>query len=386
MGGGAAAKKEDPRPINTAAFRQAAIRDIETFMIENEYSHPISAAKLTNPTARDFQTMVIFLLRALDPTFTFAGKVEDEMTLVAKALRYPFMPSKTALTTVGAPNTWPAILAMLLWLVELLRYDQSVRAMDADLPGSAGLDGDDEAAGTQEYFFWYIRKAYRLYLEGEDEQWARMDADIESIFEGQVAKVVGEVAAEEATLAQLEAELRDIQQSQSVLPRLRHEVRELETSIESMAKESIELSEYKHHLAVKHSEAIAEKDAATSALEKARAELDKVAQVVATQELSVEDVRRMAGTKSALRDNKERVAAARTSAAAEVDKLRLELRAKLDAVSLFLRGYQMGLKDATWLSRRRDAHPHFPPARHSFPPFFLLVFGSTLSPRSSALA
>jgi hypothetical protein len=34
--------------VNSAAFRQAAMRDVEQFMLEHEYSHPLGVQKLTS--------------------------------------------------------------------------------------------------------------------------------------------------------------------------------------------------------------------------------------------------------------------------------------------------------------------------------------------------
>ena len=45
-----------------------------------------------------------------------------------KRLRYPFQISKSNLTAVGSPHTWPSLLAALTWLVELLNYQERAEA------------------------------------------------------------------------------------------------------------------------------------------------------------------------------------------------------------------------------------------------------------------
>lgn len=329
---GGAIKRDDPRPVNNGAFKMHAIKEIESYMIENDYTHQISTQKLTSPTARDFQTIVTFMLRQLDSNFTMLGRVEDDVTLVAKALHYPFMPSKTAITAVGAPNTWPTLLAMLLWLVELLRYDSEIKARDAD--GSAGLSGDDSAAGTVDYFWWYLRQAYTLYLAGEDEKIGRLEADIGAAFDSQMDDISAEVAAEEATLAALEAELAALQSTPSPLPRLRAEVEDRQHSIAAALKTEAEMAEYARSLTAKHAEVAAEREQVVAACERARHELERVSSLVNGQELSVEDVRRMAGHKAALRERKDSLAASRTAAAAEVDRLKMDLRRDVDNVGV----------------------------------------------------
>lgn len=80
---------------------------------------------LTSPTTKDFNNVMLFLLRQLDPTAAKGPvKMEEEVPALYKRLRYPFQISKSNLTAVGSPHTWPSILAALTWLVELLNYQE----------------------------------------------------------------------------------------------------------------------------------------------------------------------------------------------------------------------------------------------------------------------
>lgn len=64
-----------------------------------------------------------------DPHLKNLGKMEDEVPAFFKRLRYPFGISKSALFAVGSPHTWPGLLAALVWLTELLCYEEkAVRA------------------------------------------------------------------------------------------------------------------------------------------------------------------------------------------------------------------------------------------------------------------
>lgn len=56
--------------------------------------------------------------------------------------RYPFQISKSNLTAVGSPHTWPSLLAALTWLVELLNYQERAEAsrqVRVAYGGQAGL-------------------------------------------------------------------------------------------------------------------------------------------------------------------------------------------------------------------------------------------------------
>lgn len=71
-----------------------------------------------------------FLVRQFDPNlFKSFGKLEEEVPQLFKRLKYPFQISKSNLTAVGSPHTWPTILAALTWLIELLIYQTKAEEM-----------------------------------------------------------------------------------------------------------------------------------------------------------------------------------------------------------------------------------------------------------------
>ena len=84
-----------------------------------------------------------------------------------KKLGYPFGVSKTALVAVGSPHTWPALLAMITWLVELITYDEEARMAKEQ------KDGLDD---PETLFFAYLAQAYGTFLSGDDEQFQQVSA------------------------------------------------------------------------------------------------------------------------------------------------------------------------------------------------------------------
>lgn len=63
-------------------------------------------------------------LQQVDPHLKNLGKMEDEVPAFFKRMRYPFAISKSALFAVGSPHTWPGLLAAMVWLCELLYYEE----------------------------------------------------------------------------------------------------------------------------------------------------------------------------------------------------------------------------------------------------------------------
>lgn len=101
-------------------------------------------------------------------------KVEDELPALFKQLGYQFPISKSALSAVGSPHTWPGLLAALSWLVELLQYEE--KAIECKQGGSL----DDNV--MQKEFDDYVGKVYQYFLEGDDENCNLLDQEQEQRF------------------------------------------------------------------------------------------------------------------------------------------------------------------------------------------------------------
>lgn len=175
MGRGAALLKDkpavDPRNVNSKQFVSDSVIELVQFLEDFGFNQRIAHKTLAAPTGKDFANIVSFLFRLLDPAFVMSGKMEDEVALVFKTLRYPFPLSKTALTAVGSPHTWPALLASVMWLTELLGYDSAVQEAEAS-DAEAATPGDDA------YFWAHLTGSYEAFLAGEDDRVAAMDDEV----------------------------------------------------------------------------------------------------------------------------------------------------------------------------------------------------------------
>jgi SMC interacting uncharacterized protein involved in chromosome segregation len=63
-------------------------RSILEYLISANYPVPISLKTLQVPTSKDFATIFKFLYNRLDPNYQFMKKIEDEVILCLKALKY----------------------------------------------------------------------------------------------------------------------------------------------------------------------------------------------------------------------------------------------------------------------------------------------------------
>ena len=80
---------KDPRLIRDKTFIANSQRNILDYLISANYPIPISIKTLQVPTSKDFATIFKFLYNRMDPNYQFVKKIEDEVVLCLKALKYP---------------------------------------------------------------------------------------------------------------------------------------------------------------------------------------------------------------------------------------------------------------------------------------------------------
>ena len=116
-------KANDPRPVKEAHFQEECITKILDFLIKEAYDRTISKKDLMSPGAKDFLNLFTFIIGKIRPDWNLTiNKLDEDVIPILNELRYPGYITKSHLVAVGAPNTWPHLLAVLAWLVELANY------------------------------------------------------------------------------------------------------------------------------------------------------------------------------------------------------------------------------------------------------------------------
>ncbi|KAJ1450232.1 HEC/Ndc80p family-domain-containing protein [Pelagophyceae sp. CCMP2097] len=211
----------DPRPIGDKGYLRASVQRLSDYLRGAGLNTACSSTRaLTRPTARDFEDVCSFLFAALDPHWTKSPdrKFEDDVVDVFKTVKYPFQISKTGLCAVGTAHTWPALLAALLWLVDLVQHAKGNEAGKGD-DGEAPRDDSEtderdgvasrlERAGAEGVFYEFVGDAYALFLRGDDEGCDELRRRLDLAFE-----VRGEALDLEFRGA--EARVKDVQQRRS---------------------------------------------------------------------------------------------------------------------------------------------------------------------------
>ncbi|KAI9366175.1 HEC/Ndc80p family-domain-containing protein [Zopfochytrium polystomum] len=277
---------KDPRPIRDKSWQSASIRKLIQFLVEKGYNNPVSPKLLQAPSQKDFQTIFKFLYKLLDPMFPFESRFEEEVPLLLKGLKYPFCDqiSKSHLQAVGTMHAWPGLLAMLIWLVDLIvaceRMDQFV-----DFAESPEIKAEQE-------FYRYLTKAYARFLAGEDD-YTDMDDKMKASFDAKNREIIKETDQIRAEIQILEKERDLLANTESPLIIAKKERAIIQSDIEKFTYYNSHLEKKKKKLeeetkALSEELEVAERELETKLQEKA--ELQKV---VDAQQISQADVDRM---------------------------------------------------------------------------------------------
>lgn len=296
-------KTSEPRPVTDKAYVKASIAKLGAFLRARGYGGASTAAALGRPTGRDFEDMSCFLFTQLDARWArdASRKFDDDFVDMFKRLHYPFGISRTALAAVGTAHTWPPLLAALLWLADLISFDEGSR----DRPVAAAhasrrlalseadevVAGDDHVAsrlaalGADRVFYEYIGDAYGLFLSGDDAACDELQAKLEAAFQSRVDD--GE--REEQTFL---ARARELEVMRA---RTRDEARGLPELLEKRALAREQQADAEARLADDEAAASnADADLAAAVAEAAALKLEADAEAAANDELRALDAQREA--------------------------------------------------------------------------------------------
>lgn len=259
------------------------------YLIEHDYDKQIFEKDLHSPTQKTFVSIISFLFKSAIPNFQFTdpNKLADEVQQLLKCLGYPCTIQKSHLTTIGAPNSWPNVLAALAWLVDLINYNERAKEIE-DTSFDEDLDG-----GTK-MFLDYLEKGYKLFLSGEDDL-SPLEEEVALTFESKNAGLNADI--EKLTKAN---ELLSVQVKEFVddngktpLQAEQESARLLEEDKNKYSKHMKTLQEHKAKLCDQLQLRTGESTTCRNDLAALRAEIEQHKATVAAQDLTPADVRRM---------------------------------------------------------------------------------------------
>lgn len=140
-----------------------------------------------------------FLFRRFDPTFhqqqppqtgkhqhrtdEVQLKFEDEVSMAFRCLGYPFPISKTGLVAVGSPHTWPALIAAIDWLVDVLMIRDDEEALewgpdDADVNEEELLTLNGSSDRVEYQFHKFLRKSMVAFLNDDNDECEELEGTL----------------------------------------------------------------------------------------------------------------------------------------------------------------------------------------------------------------
>lgn len=126
--------RKDTRPIGDPAFKSRCIDKVMDFLENNGYEYGIQRRTLLTPSTKDFVNIFNFVYRYLDSSYVLPNRFEEEIPRLLKLMAYPVQMSKSSFITVGSPHTWPSVLAMLAWLVDVVNTYESLDPVSIAFP------------------------------------------------------------------------------------------------------------------------------------------------------------------------------------------------------------------------------------------------------------
>jgi kinetochore protein NDC80 len=250
--------------------------------------------------------------------------------LIFKALGYPFEVRKQSLYTVGSQHSWPALVATLTWLIDVLEYDEEVTARtEADC-----FDADR----TFKIFFDYLSKAYQRFLDGDDDS-PELDDELTMIFESRNGQVKAEIAKLSDANAELRAQLHALRGAPSPLEAATKQSDDLQSDLGKFKKLVAQMGAHETQLTSKVGERAKDLHATHAELAAVNGEIEQLRAQLAVQELSPADVLRMNGERARLEAELKTLIGAKDDKESEVLKTEVELSRQADAVGAALTEY-----------------------------------------------
>lgn len=301
--------KQDPRPMTDKGYQNTCVKQLMDYLVKSDYPYHITHKTLSRPSGKDFCNIVTFLLRRIDPSFQNGTmKLEDEVAMNFKAMGYPYPISKTALVAAGSPHTWPALLAALTWLMETLKCVEEINR-DEDADDGKFESAEELAEKTESKFFKYLQQAYSAFLRSDQETSDSLTDNLVDMFERDNQIIENEVERVTELNADVVEMISRLGEEGQSLPTMSQKREDYATDLEQFHDLVRQMDEHKDALAKKVEERTAELEKTNEALKDLATRTLTLKEQVQTQELSVEDVRKIKSEQARLKEALEKARA-----------------------------------------------------------------------------
>ncbi|NXB76443.1 NDC80 protein, partial [Donacobius atricapilla] len=291
-------KIKDPRPLHDKAFIQQCIKKLCEFLAENAYAHNVSMKSLQSPSVKDFLKIFTFIYRFLCPSYELPdSKFEEEVPKVFKDLGYPFALSKSSMYTVGAPHTWPQIVAALVWLIDCVKLYNAIRENAPSFDDGQSWGGEtDDGIVHNKLFMDYCVKCYDLFMKGRD-TFEELDAEVQSKLKDLFNIDQFQMESLAADNKRLQEEIARLEKEKESEPDRRVTLRNVKSSLQAdVQKYQAYLANLESHIAIldqKLESASDEVETAEMEVEAMKQENARLRHILDNQKYSAADIERI---------------------------------------------------------------------------------------------
>lgn len=224
-------------------FIEESIQELLVFLHKREIPVDITEKQLRSPTTKDFQNVFAFLVSqslpySLNPDKTLV----DNVTGALRMLSYPYIVSKSALSSVGSSHTWPSLLGVCTWLMHLAIHGDSSYNKSEELFWSK--TGEIDAVIARQ-----TREGYIDFLNG-NQQIYDVDRSIVEMFQKRGSKLTEEMDEMSHKFQDQTNKLGELRAQPSPLSQILAYRKELESNIKKF--NILIPSMMKHRKAVQH--------------------------------------------------------------------------------------------------------------------------------------
>ncbi|KAF9973170.1 kinetochore-associated Ndc80 complex subunit ndc80 [Actinomortierella ambigua] len=291
----------DPRDIRSKEFQRQLIPQLTQFLTQSGYPHPVSTKTFVNPSTREIQDIFRFMYYRLEPRYEFLRGFEDEVPELLKTMKYPVPETiaKRSLSAVGAPHSWPNILALLGWMMDVIlvfeKYKEDIELQALENHQNRDRDVDPRMdmilVTPEKALYFYLTQTYRMWMVHDIREDAEIEAGLAKSFQRRQAYAENEAEKWKQMATSAREELAKMQAESAPLTVLEQEKALLTKDIQSF-REAIEFTEPRIQAAQQDNqrvqEDVASKEQELADLERAKNELRAILQSQKTSRTELE--------------------------------------------------------------------------------------------------
>ncbi|VVC40485.1 Kinetochore protein Ndc80 [Cinara cedri] len=243
--------RKEVRPLSEKEFQQAATNQIQNYFLNApNASHILNNNGSMKPmTTNMFTDMCEYLLHKLDRNQLLdKSKYVEELPKIMKKYYYKGKVDKSWLITVNASHSFPQVVGLLLWLVELCETQNNFNVMDALYPPIFDQDPADDGEYDQyvefKMYFPFLLNSYQVESRGTGKQADQefLQKQEEFLYEN----YKNTLGIDEAALSKLKAEIANFNEELASLSDTteEHKLEEMKAMKIGLQKEIVCMQKY----------------------------------------------------------------------------------------------------------------------------------------------